>query len=62
LPKRVINQKRGYYYDVFREFLSDKGYGYDVDDRQKVSDFIAGMTDRFALSCFEDLFRVKSII
>ncbi len=61
LPNK-IKQKSGYYYGVFREFLSDMRYARDVDERQKVTDFIAGMTDRFALSCFEDLFRVKSII
>lgn len=37
-------------------------YPNTMDRKQIVSDFIAGMTDRFALNCFEDLFQVKSVV
>jgi dGTP triphosphohydrolase len=29
---------------------------------QIATDFVVGMTDNFALTCFEDLFHVKSVI
>jgi dGTPase len=57
-----MRQKEGYYYGVFRDFITEMNYAPDADNHQIVSDFIAGMTDRFALSCFEDLFQVKSLI
>jgi dGTPase len=60
--ERRFREKEGYYYYVFRDFLTEMKYAPEVDNRQKVSDFIAGMTDRFALSCFEDLFQVKSVV
>jgi dGTPase len=48
---------------VFVEFLDDMKYHPDYTNKaQTVIDFIVGMTDNFALTCFEDLFHVKSII
>jgi len=50
---------------VFIDFLNDMKYpSYTsyTDKVQIVTDFIVGMTDNFALACFEDLFYVKSII
>lgn len=47
---------------VFAEFLKDMRYPSCSDKVQIVADFIVGMTDNFALACFEELFQVKSII
>ena len=50
---------------VFADFLTDMKYpSYTsyTDKAQIVTDFIVGMTDNFALTCFEDLFYVKSVI
>jgi dGTPase len=50
---------------VFADFLNDMKYpSYTTytDKAQIVTDFIVGMTDNFALTCFQDLFHVKSII
>jgi len=47
---------------VFASFLQDMGYPSDTNKAQIVTDFIVGMTDNFALMCFQDLFHVKSII
>lgn len=47
---------------VFAQFLKDMEYPDSTNKGQIVTDFIVGMTDNFALSCFEDLFHVKSII
>lgn len=60
--QKQARQRQGYYYDVFRDFMSDMQYPNTVDKKQIVNDFIAGMTDRFALSCFEDLFQVKPVV
>jgi dGTPase len=47
---------------VFGEFLSDMSYTQHTAKEQMVIDFIAGMTDNFAMSCFESLFHVKSVV
>ncbi len=47
---------------VFADFLRDMRYPSHTNRAQIVTDFIVGMTDNFALTCFEDLFHVKSII
>lgn len=47
---------------VFADFLKDMNYPSDTNKAQIATDFIVGMTDNFALTCFEDLFQVKSII
>ena len=54
-----------YHCTVFAGFLKDMNYpSYTsyTDKAQIVTDFIVGMTDNFALTCFEDLFHVQSII
>lgn len=48
--------------EVFAQFLDDMKYPWNIKKGQIISDFVAGMTDNFALTCFEDLFYVKSII
>lgn len=40
----------------FCSFMQDIGYGEQDLEEQKVIDFIAGMTDSFALSCFEEIY------
>ena len=47
---------------VFVDFLKDMRYPSDTNKAQIATDFIVGMTDNFALTCFEELFHVKSII
>jgi dGTPase len=42
--------------EVFAVFLNDMKYPGDTTKGQIVSDFVAGMTDNFALSTFESLF------
>jgi dGTPase len=48
--------------EVFTVFLKDMRYPKDTNKGQIVSDFIVGMTDNFALSCFESLFTVQSVV
>jgi dGTPase len=43
-------------FNKFASFMQDKAYGLDEPDEQKVVDYIAGMTDNFALSCFEEIY------
>jgi len=47
---------------AFAEFMEDMDYPSDANKAQIVTDFVVGMTDNFALTCFEELFQVKSII
>ncbi len=63
--KIMGNHQTDYSCAVFADFLKDMKYpSYTsyTDKAQIVTDFIVGMTDNFALTCFEDLFYVKSII
>lgn len=63
--KELLNSKannHSYYTAVFREFLKDMNYPRATRKEQKVVDFIAGMTDNFAMACFEDLFEIKRVI
>ncbi len=48
--------------EVFAQFLNDMKYLDETNKGQIVSDFVAGMTDNFALSCVESLFTVQSIV
>ncbi len=48
--------------EVFAQFLKDMNYPDHTNKGQIVSDFVAGMTDNFALNCFESLFTVQSIV
>ncbi|MCX8128716.1 MAG: HD domain-containing protein [Clostridia bacterium] len=43
-------------YRKFYSFIQDTGYDAEDADEQKVIDFMAGMTDGFALSCFEEIY------
>ncbi len=43
-------------YRMFYNFITDKCYDNNESDAQKVIDFIAGMTDSFAQSCFEEIY------
>lgn len=43
-------------YRMFYNFIADKAYDKSESDAQKVIDFIAGMTDQFAQSCFEEIY------
>ncbi|ACL76154.1 HD domain-containing protein [Ruminiclostridium cellulolyticum] len=43
-------------YRMFYNFIADKAYDESESDAQKVIDFIAGMTDQFAQSCFEEIY------
>lgn len=43
-------------YRMFYNFITDKCYDENESDAQKVIDFIAGMTDSFAQSCFEEIY------
>lgn len=43
-------------YRMFYQFILDKDYGLGESNAQKVIDFLAGMTDSFAQSCFEEIY------
>ncbi|MCR4435685.1 MAG: HD domain-containing protein [Clostridiales bacterium] len=45
-------------YQKFYNFIQDIGYTEEDTNEQKVIDFIAGMTDNFALSCFDEIYWV----
>ena len=53
------DQYDGYVYEVFHEFLDDMQYPDEEVDAQIVSDFVAGMTDNFALRAFQELFLIS---
>jgi dGTPase len=63
--KELLDSKannHNYYTNVFKEFLKDMNYPRATSKEQKVIDFIAGMTDNFAMACFEDLFEIQRVI
>ncbi len=63
--KTMGDHQTDYPCTVFAGFLKDMNYpSYTsyTDKAQIVTDFIVGMTDNFALTCFEDLFHVQSMI
>ncbi len=43
-------------YRHFHNFMKEVGYDNEDSKEQKVVDFIAGMTDNYAMSCYEELF------
>lgn len=49
----------GYMHKVLYEFLDDMQYPDEEVDAQIVSDFVAGMTDNFAIRAFQELFLVS---
>ena len=50
----------GYMYKVFYDFLDDMECPDEALDAQIVSDFVAGMTDNFAIRTFQELFLISS--
>jgi dGTPase len=60
--KHANEKKRDYSgsaVDIFHEFLVDMEYSDDEPDAQIVTDFIAGMTDTFAIRTYQELFLVS---
>ncbi len=53
-----LKYKENKVYRMFYNYIIDKGYDESVSDAQKVIDFVAGMTDSFARSCFEEIYWV----
>lgn len=43
-------------YRMFYNYIVDKNYDKSENDAQKVIDFVAGMTDQFAQTCFEEIY------
>ena len=43
---------------MFSNYIEEHGYSPDEPPEQKVLDFVAGMTDSFALQCYEELYWV----
>lgn len=43
-------------YRKFYSFVQDIGYGDEDSKEQRITDFIAGMTDNFAQSCFDEIY------
>ncbi len=54
IPKLQFSENK--VYRMFYNFIIDKGYDETEGNAQKVIDFIAGMTDSFAQSCFEEIY------
>jgi dGTPase len=46
----------------FADFIKQMDYSDEVSAPQKVIDFLSGMTDNYALSCFESLIYVRKIV
>ena len=41
---------------IFSEYIAEQGYGPEDSPAQRILDFVAGMTDNFALQCYEELY------
>ena len=41
---------------LFSAFITEQGYGAGDSPAQRILDFVAGMTDNFALQCYEELY------
>ena len=41
---------------LFADYITEQGYGPEDSLAQRVLDFVAGMTDNFALQCYEELY------
>lgn len=54
-PERMKNSEIKVH-RMFYNFIKDIGYDSNDTDEQKVIDFVSGMTDGFALSCFEEIY------
>ena len=57
--KKIRNNYHGDFHGVFFEFLRDMQYSRKETDAQIVIDFLAGMTDNFAIRAFQDLFLIS---
>lgn len=57
--KDIRNNYHEYFHRVFFEFLRDMQYSEEETDAQIVIDFLAGMTDNFAMRAFQDLFLIS---
>lgn len=61
--ERIKNRDyRNYPCEVFAIFLDDMQYPEETNKAQIISDFIAGMTDNFTMSCFVSLFHVHAVV
>lgn len=54
--KKILRELYGYYLDHIEELFSDLPIEKKVDNHKIVCDFVAGMTDRFAIATYERLF------
>ena len=43
-------------FKLFSDFIAEQGYGPEDSPAQRILDFLAGMTDNFALQCYEELY------
>jgi len=41
---------------IFAEYIAEQNYGPEDSPAQRILDFVAGMTDNFALQCYEELY------
>ena len=41
---------------IFSDYMGEQSYGPDDSPAQRILDFVAGMTDNFALQCYEELY------
>ena len=48
--------------EVCAIFLNDMGYPEETNKAQIASDFVSGMTDNFAMECFENLFQIRAVV
>jgi dGTPase len=53
---------KNYYVKAYYEFLDDMNYPATTSKGQIVSDFVAGMSDNFAMDCFENLFEIQRVV
>lgn len=57
-----IGRHDNYYCQVFADFIRQMNYSKQTLNAEKVVDYIAGMTDNFALACFEALVQIERIV
>ena len=58
--KALYTRYEAFHLKVFLDFLSKMKYGEDEPDERIVLDFVAGMTDNFALECYNSLFPIRT--
>jgi dGTP triphosphohydrolase len=47
---------------VFFDFIKNINYGSETEDYDIVADYIAGMTDNFALKSYDELFLPRAMV